>query len=301
MVGTMCWIGLILELQHTQFVSENVVAPRLLQMLSDVLGHIYHLDLAKSISPDQFGWPVSRVRQFAHGRHKLKSLPHHSLLTAFVSMFNRKCGIPFTEFMQDAETERNSKKGWAASRVVAKQELDEAGIGGLGVEHLACRQCLAATAELTLDTCIELGGQRRAHLLNQDPRNQRGRSSGETKLHAVAEIGIVFVPELGVWFTPKDALRAQGFTFREDDVPVRPFNLASYHGRRNQTFGQAGEAMRVEVVGNVALYSLTLPVPNGLERFTGADCSASVAKHIAMLAASSKRQRNSGCGGVGGP
>ena len=64
------------------------------------------------------------------------------------------------------------------------------------------------------------------------------------------------------WLTPRELLVAQGFPIREAvltprDPPTTSFDVPVDARRRSQTIHRAGNAMHVNVIGLVFLYSLT--------------------------------------------
>ena len=82
-VDTLAWLGSILVLEHTMFVSENVFSDDLLKLIQDTVGHLYVLEFVReNANPLKLGWPVFRNRQYLVGRHKLKTMYPSTSLSA---------------------------------------------------------------------------------------------------------------------------------------------------------------------------------------------------------------------------
>ena len=84
----MVWAGMRVALQEAIIVQENVESFNIME-LQKMLGHMYHVDTedVACLTPEDYGWPVSRRRQWVIMRHRWKTTAASSPWNVFSKIF----------------------------------------------------------------------------------------------------------------------------------------------------------------------------------------------------------------------
>ena len=248
-IFTLAWIGLRLELQEPEIISENVrsagaasltsfaadcdsadasVVPDsgLGHLLIRFLGDLYWLERTV-LDPCMLGFPFSREREFIKGYHKVKCLPHISPLSRFQKRFYRACAWSWNEvfYMTKAsvgsasagviENEINNELAWSRKRPSRRAEASLEDNDALDpCESDAAWELSLTESEWTYLQEYRSAWPGTAYLLSQDPSSGHGHKAGRHALFTlIAQGGLVWsdtsTPKR--WLLPTESLVCQGF------------------------------------------------------------------------------------------
>ena len=281
-VDTLAWLGSILVLEHTMFVSENVFSDDLLKLIQDTVGHLYVLEFVReNANPLKLGWPVFRNRQYLVGRHKLKTMPPSTSLSARMLKFQRQCAMNWTVFLIADEHEQWQEKNWAHSRGAVKTRLAARDVSNTPLHCLDFDDVLTLTEVDILAAYNSTCPPTTCWALGQDCRNERGRISGEQVLNTVVRnFGIVWIPQEKRWFCPTECLTAQGFTI-DRSRPTNSFCTDRVSRKRQELFHQSGNSMHVESIGGVIAHCIAdIGVAASFSHKTDYDMFADISQHL---------------------
>ena len=272
------WAGMRRLLQEAQIVYENVRG--LASLLALVLSDLYHID-SSYCSPDLFGWPITRPREYFILRHKAKTLPSAHTLEEWTRRWHRTCCFSWLDFFwQTAEDELMHELQWAQGRKTCPNKCDKIEV------NMSDSDCFIRglnRMELGFLTGYKkiVNMEKTAVQLNQDPADHAQHSRGDTLHCIIRNCGLIFTAHPGVfplrWLTASESLSAQGFRTKPSMRQlsrVEPNSVAtSFHIERirhPQTVrGQAGNAMHVNCVG-VVLLSTFMPRVQPIQSSRGA-------------------------------
>ncbi|CAE7587716.1 unnamed protein product [Symbiodinium sp. CCMP2592] len=289
---TLAWIGLRLELQETEIISENVrshgssslakAATCLDSQSSTVpdagLGHLlirflgdkYWMERAV-LDPCLLGFPVAREREFIVCHHKVKCLATLSPVSRFQKRFYRACAWSWHQFFfmhLDCVQERQLGVVVDELQEELRWEHDKS-MNSVEVSNLqdtAVWESSLSAMEWRFLQEYRCRWPGTAYMLNQDPSAGHGHPANSKALFTLtSSMGLIWtdspenVPHR--WLAPTEALVCQGFPvvpFLHDSYLTKPiccFHVASPDRGGRHVFQQAGNSMHVAVMAVLQLHT----------------------------------------------
>lgn len=221
-------------------------------VLSEYLGHLYHIDVAVD---DCFnlGWASTRVRQWVVMRHKVKVLSCISPLSQFLKRFHRVCDFTWREYFRADQDAVKADYLWAANRPNSLIKSKPTEHTAVELDDNSFRSVLTA-AELKVLRYYDLHAPSSAVSLNQNPEAGFAIHSSWNALQClIKNVGVIFSMPHRRFLTPLEGLLAQGFPVlglprRSSMQMLCSFN-ADRARKRTTVLGQAGNSMNVQSAG----------------------------------------------------
>ena len=260
-IPKLCWIAQRRLLQEAMVMVENVASFPEGQLI-EYLGDIYYIETIKLCSSAY--WIQKRLRKFILLTHKAKCKRGMVSLEEWLRPLARSLHLTWYDVLTADLAELQAELSWAFARK-KQQPLEDAAQNKSSFFDLlndSEKQYLFSYRTLnppSLNT-PKLG----AYSLQQDPSSSFGCASTGQFIHTIIKnVGILFVHSAptytdGRWMTPSEVLLCQGFAVGPSAPTIfeksSSFGKARAARKRENTKGQAGNAMCVPVIGALLLH-----------------------------------------------